>query len=96
MLIPLNLPNEDDKALSIVKINDDYSVALVSIANGYGMDPVPSYLKLFNSDLLNSVNAISDNELDLCVIFDKKLSSGSNLFLCLEEAIKLLKEDINK
>lgn len=85
MLIPLNLPNEDDKALSIIKINDSYSIALVSVAKNYAVESAPSYLKL-----LDSIN----EESDLCVIFEKKLSTNEDLFKALEDAMSIIKQEI--
>lgn len=84
MLIPLNLPNVDDKALSIVKINNRYSIALVSVAKNYEMEPTPSYLKL-----LDSIN----EESDLYAIFEKRLSTNEDLFKALEDAINVVKQE---
>lgn len=84
MLIPLNLPNVDDKALSIVKINDNYSIALVSVAKNYAMEPTPSYLKLLDS---------ANEESDLYVIFEKKLSTNEDLFKALKDAMDIISHE---
>lgn len=83
----------DNKALSIVKINDDYSIALVSVANGSQLHSIPSYFKLIDQKILDIMSQFREEEIDLYVVFDKKLSSGPDLFLCLKEAMEKLKEE---
>lgn len=84
MLIPLNLPNVDDKALSIVKINNRYSITLISVAKNYEMEPTPSYLKLLDS---------TNKESNLYAIFEKRLSTNEDLSKALEDAINIVKQE---
>lgn len=50
MIIPLNLPGEKSKALSIVATTEGYSVALVDIVDGYGLHACESYELLIPTD----------------------------------------------
>lgn len=47
MQIPLNIKGREDLCLSVIRMADgSYSVAVNELVNGYGMDPIPSYLVL--------------------------------------------------
>ena len=42
MLLPLNLKTSKSVALSIIKINQSYSIKPCTIVNGFGMDEIDS------------------------------------------------------
>lgn len=47
MQIPLNIKGREDLCLSFIRMADgSYSVAVNEVVNGFGMDPIPSYLVL--------------------------------------------------
>lgn len=80
MIIPLNLPGERSKALSIVATTEGYSVALVDIVNACGLYACESYELLIPTD----------EEVEPITWFDKQLAKGPDLLQCLNDAMSAL------
>ena len=80
MIIPLNLPGERSKALSIVATTE-YSVALVDIVDGYGLHACESYELLIPTD---------EEVIEPTVWFNKQLAKGPDLLQCLNDAMSAL------
>ena len=78
MIVPLNLPGEKSKALSIVATTEGYSVALVDIVDGYGPHACESYEILIPTDE------------EVIAWFDKQLAKGPDLLQCLNDAMSAL------
>lgn len=81
MIIPLNLPGERSKALSIVATTEGYSVALVDIVDGFGLDACESYEILIPTD---------EEVIEPITWFDKQLAKGPDLLQCLNDAMSAL------
>ena len=81
MIIPLNLPGERSKALSIVATTEGYSVALVDIVDGYGLHACESYELLIPTD---------EEVINPITWFDKHLAKGPDLLQCLNDAMSAL------
>lgn len=82
MLVPLNNKERQDLCLSIIRRKKGYSVAIVSIINGYGMNSLPSYA----CNLKDEKNLI-----DACVwMEDYKIISGQDLYDCIEQCLAQL------
>ena len=88
MIIPLNLPQDPSKALSIVATTEGYSVALMSIVNGYGMENINSY------ECLNRPSPEESYyyQYDPCPVFERQLAKGPDLLQCLNKAMSILAE----
>lgn len=81
MIIPLNLPGEKSKALSIVATTEGYSVALVDIVDAYGFYACESYESLIPTD---------KEVIEPITWFDKQLAKGTDLLQCLNDAMSAL------
>ena len=81
MIIPLNLPGEKSKALSIVATTEGYSVALVDIVDGFGPRACESYELLIPTD---------EKVIEPITWFDKQLADGPDLLQCLNDAMSAL------
>ena len=81
MIIPLNLPGERSKALSIVTTTEGYSVALVDIVDAYGLHACESYELLIPTD---------EEVIEPITWFDKQLAKGPDLLQCLNTAMSAL------
>lgn len=81
MIIPLNLPGEKSKALSIVVTTEGYSVALVDIVDAYGLHACESYETLIPTD---------EEVIEPITWFDKQLAEGTDLLQCLNDAMSAL------
>ena len=93
MLIPLNLPNFYDLALSIVFTKDKlFSINLVSINNSPKLNQLPSYYALFDVNTLNNRDEFED-EVDLVVSFVKRLAKDPDLYKALEIAMNVVKQE---
>lgn len=82
MFIPLNLEKRQDLGLSVIRSNKGYSVAIMSIANSFGMDELPSYMHNVHND---------KNLMDACACMtDYQIVEGANLYDCIEKCLKQL------
>ena len=81
MIIPLNLPGEKSKALSIVATTEGYSLALVDIVDAYGLHACESYELLIPTD---------EKVIEPITWFDKQLADGPDLLQCLNDAMSAL------
>ena len=89
MLLPLNLKTSKSVALSIIKINQFYSIKPCTIVNGFGMDEIDSSFILTKADeKYFSPIPVFD--------FDEKFdTTGEDLLICLEEVLAKLKDEFN-
>lgn len=82
MLVPLNNKERQDLCLSIIRKKEGYSVAIVSIINGYGMNSLPSYACNLHDE---------ENLVDACTcIEDYEIISGQDLYDCIEQCLAQL------
>lgn len=82
MFIPLNLEERQDLGLSVIRSNKGYSVAIMSIVNGFGMDDLPSYMHNVHDD---------ENLMDACACTtDYEIVTGTDLYDCIEKCLKQL------
>ena len=89
MLLPLNLKTSKSVALSIIKINQFYSIKPCTIVNGFGMDEIDSSFIFTEADE-NSFSPIPVFD------FDEKFNTiGEDLLICLEEVLAKLKDEFN-
>lgn len=89
MLLPLNLKTSKSVALSIIKINQFYSIRPCTIVNGFGMDEIDSSFILTKAD---------ENYFSPIPVFDfdeKFDTTGEDLLICLEEVLAKLKDEFN-
>ena len=80
MLIPLNNSKRKDLALSIVRIDNSYSVAIVSIINGFGMNSIPSYMYNVHADEIDATVCMEDYH----------IVRGNDLYKCIDECLAQL------
>lgn len=89
MLLPLNLKTSKSVALSIIKIDQFYSIKPCTIVNGFGMDEIDSSFIFTEADE-NSFSLIPIPVFD----FDEKFDTiGEDLLICLEEVLAKLKDE---
>ena len=82
MLIPLNNKERQDLCLSVIRKKEGYSVAIVSIINGYGLESLPSY----DCNLKDEENLI-----DACIwMEDYNIIDGQDLYDCIEQCLAQL------
>lgn len=82
MFIPLNLKERQDLGLSVIRSKEGYSVAIMSVINGYGMDSVPSYMNHYRND---------DENIDTCICTtDYETIKGPDLYDCINKCIEQL------
>lgn len=89
MLLPLNLKTSKSVALSIIKIDQFYSIKPCTIVNGFGMDEIDSgfILTKVENEIFSPI-AVFD--------FDAKFdTTGEDLLICLEEVLAKLKDKFN-
>lgn len=89
MLLPLNLKTSKSVALSIVKIDQFYSIKPCTIVNGFGMDKIDSSFIFTEAD---------ENYFSPIPVFDfdeKFNTTGKDLLICLEEVLAKLKDEFN-
>ena len=90
MLLPLNLKTSKSIALSIIKINQFYSIKPCTIVNGFGMDEIDSSFILTKAENKNYFSPI------LVFDFDEKFDiTGEDLLICLKEVLAKLKDEFN-
>lgn len=90
MLLPLNLKTSKSVALSIIKIDQFYSIRPCTIVNGFGMDEIDSSFILTEAKNENSFSPVPVFD------FDEKFdTTGENLLICLEEILIKLKDEFN-
>ena len=90
MLLPLNLKTSKSVALSIIKIDQFYSIKPCTIVNGFGMDEIDSSFILTEAKDENFFSPIPVFD------FDEKFdTTGENLLICLEEILVKLKDEFN-
>lgn len=83
MLVPLNNKERQDLCLSIIRLKEGYSVAIVSIINGYGLNSLPSYTCNNPKD--------EENLMDPCVwMEDYQIIKGQDLYDCIEQCLAQL------
>ena len=90
MLLPLNLKTSKSVALSIVKIDQLYSIKPCTIVNGFGMDEIDSSFILTKAENENFFSPIAVFDFD--EEFD---ATGEDLLICLEEVLAKLKDKFN-
>ena len=89
MLLPLNLKTSKSIALSIIKIDQFYSIKPCTIVNGFGMNEIDSSFILTKADE-NSFSPIPVFD------FDEKFNTiGEDLLICLEEVLAKLKDEFS-
>lgn len=82
MLIPLNNKERQDLCLSVLRLKEGYSVAIVSIINGYGLDSLPSYACNLHDE---------ENLVDACVwMEDYQIIKGQDLYDCIKQCLAQL------
>lgn len=93
MLIPLNLKNAKDVALSVVKTPEGYSVLPCNIVNGFGLSELPSYWA-------NKPRVESKFEtIESVPMFGFEPSmkcEGPNLYDCIQEVLIKLEDKYNQ
>ncbi len=90
MLLPLNLKTSKSVALSIVKIDQFYSIKPCTIVNGFGMDEIDSSLIFTKAENKNYFYPVPVFD------FDKEFdATGEDLLICLEEVLAKLKAEFN-
>lgn len=92
MLLPLNLKTSKSVALSIIKIDQFYSIKPCTIVNGFGMDEIDS------SFILTKAEAENENFFSPIAVFDfdaKFDTTGEDLLICLEEVLAKLKDEFS-
>lgn len=90
MLIPLNLPQNSSKALSIVASPKGYSVAEMTIVNGFGLDTLPSWSMMAYESLPGKLYGENGEQIDPIAWCDEVLCTGSDLLQCLDKAMKII------
>ena len=90
MLLPLNLKTSKSVALSIVKIDQLYSIKPCTIVNVFGMDEIDSSFILTKTENKNLFSPIAVFDFD--AEFD---ATGEDLLICLEEVLAKLKDEFN-
>ena len=88
MLLPLNLKTSKSVALSIVKIDQVYSIKPCTIINSFNMDEIDSSFILTKTENSFSPIAVFDFDAE----FD---ATGEDLLICLEEVLAKLKNEFN-
>lgn len=90
MLLPLNLKTSKSVALSIIKINQFYSIKPCTIVNSFGMDEIDSSFILTKAENKNYFSPIAIFD------FDAKFDTiGEDLFICLKEVLAKLKDEFS-
>ena len=88
--VHLNLKTSKSVALSIIKINQFYSIKPCTIVNGFGMDEIDSSFILTKAENENYFSPIPVFD------FDEKFdTTGEDLLICLEEVLAKLKDEFN-
>lgn len=80
MLVPLNTAKRSDLALSIITTKKGYSVLVVSIKNGIGLDSFPSYAIFEEDDDETGFKPITWIE-------DYPVVEGTDLYQCIHKAL---------
>lgn len=80
MLIPLNNSERENLALSVIRLNNGYSVVIMSIVNGYSMDSIPSYMHNVHTDEIDAVVCMEDYH----------VVTGNDLYKCIDECLAQL------
>lgn len=78
MLVPLNTAKRNDLCLSVLRTENGFSVKVVSIVNGFGLDSLPSYYFGLHSE---EVDAIVWME-------DYPAITGKDLYGCIKKCMK--------
>ena len=93
MLLPLNLKTSKSVALSIIKIDQFYSIKPCTIVNGFGMDEIDSSFILTKTEKTENENFFSPIAVfDFDAEFD---TTGEDLLICLEKVLAKLKDEFN-
>lgn len=90
ILLPLNLKTSKSVALSIIKIDQFYSIKPCTIVNGFSMDEIDSSFILTKAENENSFSPIAVFDFD--AEFD---TTGEDLLICLEEVLAKLKDEFS-
>ena len=90
MLLPLNFKTSKSVALSIIKIDQLYSIKPCTIVNSFGMDEIDSSFILTKAKNENFFSPIAVFDFD--AEFD---ATGEDLLICLEEVLAKLKDEFN-
>ena len=83
MLLPLNLKTSKSVALSIIKINQFYSIKPCTIVNGFGMDEIDSSFILTKAENENYFHI--DKSYKFTSIKDMKniINKIKDIFICI-------------
>lgn len=82
MLVPLNNKERQDLCLSIIPLKEGYSVAIVSVINGYDMNSLPSYAHNLHDE---------ENLVDACISMENyRIIKGQDLYDCIEQCLAQL------
>ena len=85
-----NFKTSKSVALSIIKIDQSYSIKPCTIVNGFGMDEIDSSFILTKAENENYFSPIPVFD------FDEKFdTTGEDLLICLEEVLAKLKDEFN-
>ena len=85
-----NFKTSKSVALSIVKIDQFYSIKPCTIVNGFGMDEIDSSFILTKAENENYFSPIAVFDFD--AEFD---TTGEDLLICLEEVLAKLKDEFS-
>ena len=84
MLLPLNLKTSKSVALSIIKINQFYSIKPCTIVNGFGMDEIDSSFiltKAENENYFSPINKIITKWLINNICYYLHINKNKNIHL---------------
>ena len=93
MLIPLNLRDAKNIALSVIRTSEGYSVVPCNIVNGFGLGDIPSHWCNRKSVTVDGfiIDPITmfDSDHDMKV-------TGTDLFECIEKCLKMVEQKYNQ
>ena len=82
MLVPLNTRKRNDLCLSVLRTENGFSVKVVSIVNGFGLDSLPSYCFGLRTEEVDAVVWMEDYP----------AIAGIDLYDCIEKCMKQIEE----
>lgn len=91
MLIPLNLPQNSSKALSIVALPEGYSIAEMTLVNSFGLATLPSWSMMAYESLPGKLHWENGEQIDPIAWLDEVLCTGPDLLQCLDKAMDIIK-----
>ena len=91
MLIPLGLPQNSSKALSIVALPEGYSIAEMTLVNSSGLDTLPSWSMMVYESFPGKLYWENGEQIDPIAWLDEVLCTGPDLLQCLDKAMDIIK-----